>query len=64
VSAVYYIVNGQKVGPDGEAIEGDDLDGKTVEELQSLADERGVAVQGTGKDGRVLKSDLVAALGA
>lgn len=35
-----------------------------VEELQTLADERKLEVTGTGKDGNVLKSDLVAALEA
>lgn len=35
-----------------------------VEDLQAEADRRGLTVEGTGKDGNVLKSDLVAALEA
>lgn len=34
------------------------------EDLQAAADERGLSVEGTGKDGNVLKSDLVTALAA
>lgn len=34
-----------------------------VEDLQSLADERGLTVAGSGADGNVLKEDLVNALG-
>lgn len=37
-------------------------DDMTVEQLQALADERALEVEGTGTDGRVLKADLVAAL--
>jgi hypothetical protein len=39
-----------------------DYDGQTVEALQGEADRRGLTVEGTGQDGRVLKGDLVAAL--
>lgn len=35
---------------------------QSVEELQAEVDKRGLAVEGTGKDGNVLKRDLVAAL--
>lgn len=50
--------------------EGSDEDGdkgyadQSVEELQALVDERELEVEGTGKDGNVLKKDLVAALEA
>lgn len=37
---------------------------KSPEELQAEADRRGLNVEGTGKDGNVLKADLVAALEA
>lgn len=37
-------------------------DDMTVDELQALADERGVTVEGTGKEGRVVKADLISAL--
>lgn len=54
-----------KIGPSAAAQSpGGDLDGMTVEDLQTLADERGVTVEGTGKDGNVLKADLVQALSA
>lgn len=45
---------------------GDDKDyaGKSPDELKALADERKLDVTGTGKDGNVLKGDLVAALEA
>jgi hypothetical protein len=36
----------------------------TTEELQAKADELGLAVEGTGKGGNVVKADLVAALEA
>lgn len=36
----------------------------SVEDLQTEADKRGLNVTGTGKDGNVLKSDLVSALEA
>lgn len=36
--------------------------GQSVEELQAEADKRGLEVEGTGKNGNVLKGDLVAAL--
>lgn len=39
-----------------------DLDGLTVPELEDLAQQRGVEVEGTGADGRVLKADLLKAL--
>lgn len=38
--------------------------GMKPDELQALADERKLEVTGTGKDGNVLKGDLVAALEA
>lgn len=38
------------------------LNDLTVEELQDRADQRGIEVAGTGAAGRVLKSDLIAAL--
>jgi hypothetical protein len=38
--------------------------GKSPDELKALADERELEVTGTGKDGNVLKGDLVAALEA
>lgn len=47
---------------DDEGEDEDDLDGKTVEELAALAEERGVTVDGTGAGGRVLKSDYLKAL--
>lgn len=34
----------------------------TVEELQALADERGLEIEGTGAAGKVVKADLVKAL--
>ena len=37
-------------------------DAMKPEELKAEADQRQVSVEGTGKDGNVLKSDLVAAL--
>lgn len=39
-----------------------DLESLTKDELAKLAEERGVTVEGTGKDGAVLKADLVKAL--
>lgn len=36
--------------------------GKSAEDLQVEADARGLTVEGTGQDGRVLKSDLLSAL--
>lgn len=44
--------------------EATDYASKTPEELQALADERKLTVGGTGKNGNVLKGDLVAALEA
>lgn len=38
--------------------------GMKPEELEGLAAERGLTVEGTGRDGNVLKADLVAALDA
>jgi pyruvate/2-oxoglutarate dehydrogenase complex dihydrolipoamide acyltransferase (E2) component len=35
---------------------------QTVDELAEAAAERGIDVEGTGKDGKVLKKDLVSAL--
>jgi hypothetical protein len=49
--------------PTPEPITGD-YDRHSAEELQGEADRRGLTVEGTGKDGNVLKSDLVAALEA
>jgi 2-oxoglutarate dehydrogenase E2 component (dihydrolipoamide succinyltransferase) len=40
----------------------DDLSSKNVEELEAIAEERGITVEGTGKDGNVLKGDLLSAL--
>lgn len=37
-------------------------DDQSVDELQAEADRRGLEVEGTGKDGNVLKADLIAAL--
>lgn len=42
--------------------EDDPLDGMLKEDLQALADERGVEVVGTGTDGAILKDDLLKAL--
>lgn len=41
-----------------------DYESRSREELQDEADRRDLAVEGTGKDGYVLKADLVAALAA
>lgn len=38
--------------------------GQTPDELKTEAESRGLTVEGTGKDGNVLKGDLVAALEA
>ncbi|MET1061746.1 MAG: hypothetical protein ABWX71_02525 [Aeromicrobium sp.] len=43
---------------------GKGYDGKKVDELAEEADKRGLEVEGTGKDGKVVKADLVAALEA
>lgn len=43
---------------------GSKYDGLTAEELQADADQRQLHVEGTGKDGNVLKADLVTALRA
>ena len=42
----------------------DEITSKSVEDLQKLADERGVSVQGTGANGNVVKGDLLKALQA
>ncbi len=42
---------------------GTDLEELTKAELENLAEERGITVTGSGKDGNVVKADLVAALG-
>lgn len=47
---------------DSDASEG--YDAQTVDELEAEASRRGIEVTGTGKDGNVLKKDLVAALEA
>jgi hypothetical protein len=39
-------------------------DAQTVDQLQALADTRGLTVEGTGSGGHVVKADLVAALQA
>lgn len=44
--------------------EGDSYDSKSVAELHDLAAERGLEVVGSGKNGAVVKDDLVAALEA
>lgn len=41
-----------------------DVNGMSLDELQAEADRRGLTVEGTGKDGNVLKADLVKALSA
>jgi hypothetical protein len=43
---------------------GPDYDSLTVEELQAEVDRLGLEVTGTGKDGNVVKADLVSALKA
>jgi hypothetical protein len=43
---------------------GTDYGKQTVTELEETADHRGLEVEGTGKDGKVLKQDLVDALAA
>lgn len=50
-----------EVLPDDEDDE-DDYDDWKVAELQAEADKRELEVTGSGKDGKVLKADLVAAL--
>lgn len=52
------------VGASPDNSDAEDYSSLTVEELQALADGRDVTVEGTGKDGNVLKSDLVRALQA
>ena len=41
---------------------GTKYDGMKVEDLQTQANDRQITVEGTGKDGNVIKPDLVAAL--
>lgn len=48
----------------GSGDSGPDYSGMKPEELKELADSRELEVTGTGKDGNVLKGDLVAALEA
>lgn len=48
--------------PDTPASTG--YEGQPVDDLRAEADRRGLTVDGTGTDGKVLKSDLVAALKA
>jgi hypothetical protein len=49
---------------EGHLIRADDPDYRdwSPEELHAAADARGVSVTGTGKDGHVLKADLITAL--
>lgn len=47
----------------GKSAPASDLDALSVDELAELAEERGVEVEGTGANGRVLKADYVRALG-
>lgn len=63
----YFTVGKAAVAADAaEPAKGDDLSGKTVAELRAIAAERGVTLPetGSGGDGRVLKSDIIAALEA
>lgn len=57
---------GDPVGPTGTtpAPAGPDYQGMSPEDLHALVDERGLEVEGTGKDGNVTKGDLVKALKA
>jgi hypothetical protein len=48
------------VDPEAEAAAA--YDGKTAEQLQRLVSRRGVEVTGSGAGGRVLKTDMIAAL--
>lgn len=40
------------------------FESRTVPELEALVEERGIAVEGTGKGGNILKADLIEALRA
>jgi hypothetical protein len=40
-----------------------ELDSMSVDELTAMAEKQGVTVEGTGANGRVLKADLISALG-
>lgn len=53
---------GETPDPTVEAVV--DFDALTVEQLQAIADERGLEVKGTGSGDKVVKGDLVAALTA
>lgn len=44
--------------------DGSDYGSQQKEDLQAEADKRGLEVQGSGKDGNVVKADLVSALEA
>lgn len=57
---VYLQATGQKPADD----EATDYQSMNVDELQALADERELEITGTGKDGNVVKADLVNALQA
>ena len=46
----------------GDARTGDSYDDMKVDDLQAEADRRGLTVEGTGKDGNVVKADLIKAL--
>lgn len=48
----------------GEPVVTANYDEFSVEDLTTLAEQRGLEVAGSGKDGRVVKADLVAALTA
>jgi pyruvate/2-oxoglutarate dehydrogenase complex dihydrolipoamide acyltransferase (E2) component len=60
----YNAEGGTVADPQAASAPTEDLASKSVPELQALADERGIEVEGTGKDGNVLKDDLVKALSA
>jgi hypothetical protein len=58
---------GEKLGkgaPENKALYLEDLESKTKAELETLAELRGLDVEGTGFNGAVLKSDLIEALKA
>lgn len=48
----------------GADVAGSGYESMTVDDLHEMADTRGLTVDGTGANGNVLKSDLVAALEA
>jgi hypothetical protein len=67
------LIAGQPVPPDlvdvyrketGDGSGSRSYDDQTVEDLQAEVDRRGLEVEGTGKDGKVVKADLVKALEA